>query len=149
MGMRVYLRDSPQRAIALVTETHVLILRHSSSSTAKNVSSTSLSDAGAPKCIVEFSPWETANMQDYRPLSSRDVYGTLGLVTLNGDVFLCVVTQAARAATVRPGEAVQRIINVEFHCLTRGDYDRFIYEQVNPFPTDGLDANGFETGPHA
>ena len=110
--MRVFLRDQPQRAVAIATDRHVLIFRHSPSTAApaKNASSVSVADiASAPRCIVEFSPWGDQDMHEYRSLSSLTVQGTLGLVTLNGDVFLCVVTGSSKAATVRPGENVQRI----------------------------------------
>lgn len=86
-------------------------------------------------------------MQDYRRLSST-VQGTLGLVTLNGDVFLCVVNSSRRVATVRPGETIQVIQSVEFHCLNRADWDHLLSDQVNPFPTDDLNINGYDYGEH-
>lgn len=145
MPVRVLLRDQPQRSLALATESHVLIFRHSPHATATRAGSTnSVSEGGAPQCVVEFLPWDGANMQGYRPLSSLQVYGTLGLVTINGDVFLCVVSSQIKAATVRPGEDVMKIQSVEFHCLNRADYDPLLNDQVNPFPTDGLDADGFD-----
>ena len=82
-------------------------------------------------------------MKDYRSLTSLDIKGTLGLITIDGDVFLCVVNHSKRAATVRPGETIQQILSVEFHCLSRSDYDHLLNDQVNPFPTDGLEADGF------
>lgn len=148
MPIELFLRKSPSRAIALATDSHLLILRHSSSSVGgKQGSSTSVNEGGAPKCIVEFSPWESQNMEGYRRLSST-VQGTLGLVTLNGDVFLCVVNGSRKVATVRPGETIQVILSVEFHCLNRSDYDHLLNDQVNPFPTDDLDSNGFDHGDH-
>nr|POE63331.1 inositol-1,4,5-trisphosphate 5-phosphatase 1 [Quercus suber] len=149
--MRVFLRDGPQRAIALGTETNVLIFRHSSSLTnaAKNAaSSTSISEDGAPRCIVEFSPWEAQDMSGYRSLTSLNVQGTLGLVTIDGDVFLCVVASSSRAATVRSGESIQRINAVEFHCLSSPDYDHLLNDQVNPYPTEGLETDGFDHSTH-
>ncbi|KAK4500341.1 hypothetical protein PRZ48_008530 [Zasmidium cellare] len=150
MPIRVFMRDSPQRAIALATDTHVLIFRHSPTTvnTRAAGSSSSVNEGGVPRCIVEFSPWEGQDMQGYRALSSMNVQGTLGLVTLNNDVFLCVVSSSAKVATVRPGETIQRILGVEFHCLNRADYDHLLHDQVNPFPTDGLDADGYDHGGH-
>ena len=145
MAIRVFLRDSPQRAIALATETHVLVFRHSpDAADARLASSTSLNEGRPPKCIVEFAAWEGHDMKDYRSLSSMHVQGTLGLFTLNRDVFLCVVNGSERAATARPGENIQKILSVEFHCLNRSDYDHLLNDQINPFPTDGLDADGFD-----
>ena len=79
-------------------------------------------------------------MKDYRTLPSLDIKGTLGIITIGPDVFLCVVNDSKRAATVRPGETIQQIKNVEFHCLSRPDFDHLLNIQVNPFPTDYLDA---------
>ncbi|KAK0261683.1 hypothetical protein B0A54_12392 [Friedmanniomyces endolithicus] len=148
--MKLFIRDQP-RAIALATETHVLILRHnpSSANVSRNTSTTSIAEGGAPRCIVEFSPWEAQDMSSYRSLSSMKVHGTLGLVTTkSGDVFLCVVNGSSPAATVRPGETVQRIFSVEFHCLTKADYDHLLTDQANPFPADGLDGDAHEYGGH-
>ncbi|RMY60239.1 hypothetical protein D0865_01640 [Hortaea werneckii] len=145
--MKLFIRDSP-RAIALATETHVLILRHSPTTVqpSRNGSTTSVGEGSAPRCVVEFSPWEGQDMSEYRTLSTLRVHGTLGLVTINGDVFLCVVTHSKTVATVRPGESIQKILNVDFHCLNRSDYDYMLNDQVNPFPTEGLDADGGEYG---
>jgi len=122
MSIRALIKEQPQREIALATSTHVLIFRHSPSSvdgngfTFHNISQTPLqgNGAGIPRCMVEFSAVDTVDLSDYRSLTSLSVYGTLGLITVNNDVFLCVVSSATRAATVRPEETVQRINAVEF-----------------------------------
>jgi hypothetical protein len=110
-NLRVLCQDHPQRTIALVTTDHVLIFHYNAT------------DAGAkaaPRCQVEFSDISSVDLGGYRPLGAG--YGTLGLITLNEDVFVCVVTGASQAATVRPGETVSRIDNVGFcaspHSLT-------------------------------
>lgn len=82
-------------------------------------------------------------MSEYRTLNIT-VYGTLGLVTINGDVFICLVNGQSKVAVVRPGENILRIQSVEFQCLNRTDYDHLLNDQVNPFPTDDLDADGFD-----
>jgi synaptojanin len=130
----LYIRDHPHRSIAIVSSSHTLILRYSSTSGEPNAngSHTSLSstrarngnsDSGFAKCMVEFSRTSEHLLRDYRSLSPRPVYGTLGLISVQGEVFLSVITQAARAATVRPGETVERIGSVAFYCLSSADYD--------------------------
>lgn len=59
-----------------------------------------------------FSDVESVDLQGYRPLGAGK--GTLGLVTLNEDLFVCVVTSSSQAATVRPGETVSKIDSVGF-----------------------------------
>jgi hypothetical protein len=150
MSIRVLIKEYPHRAIALATPTHALVLRHSSSSTENNgnnnASSTSLGSngSGAARCMVEFSRNEEVDLSDYRGLHSVNVHGTLGLITVNGDVFLVVVNGASKVATVRPGETVQRIHSVGFFCLTSSSYDALLNDEVNPYPTDTIDDEGYE-----
>lgn len=152
MSIRVLIKEYPHRAIALVTSTHALVLRHSSTSNDStgnfNASSTSLGSngAGAARCMVEFSAKEDVDLEDYRAMHSVVAYGTLGLITVEGNVFLLVVNGASKVATVRPGETVQRIHSVGFYCLTSSGYDALLNNEVNPYPTDTLDDEGYEMG---
>jgi hypothetical protein len=120
MSIRVLIKDYPHRAIALTTTTHALVLRHSSTSTDQNGyhngSSTSLEKNGsaAARCMVEFSTIEEVDLSDYRALNSVNAHGTLGLITVDGHIFLVVVNGASKVATVRPGETIQRIHSVGF-----------------------------------
>jgi hypothetical protein len=122
MSIRVLIKDYPSRCIALATPTHALLLKHSSTSNDRNVipsrnaSQTSLgsNSSGAPRSIAEFAPLDTLDLSEYRSLGLPHVFGTLGLITVNNEVFLCVVNSATKAAEVRPGETVQKINSVEF-----------------------------------
>ncbi|KAI9808285.1 MAG: hypothetical protein M1825_004742 [Sarcosagium campestre] len=154
MSMRILLREQPQRAIALVTSTHALVFRHShSSSNGVNNGATSSvqslpahGGATVPRCIVDFTDAASLDLTDYRPLSTSSIKGTLGLITINNDVFLCVVSGATRVATVRPNENVERILAVEFFCLNSDEYDSILDDDINPYPTDSLSQDGFEHG---
>jgi hypothetical protein len=121
MSIRILRRDHPHRAIALIAPSHALIFRHSVSTTQGSFTSfhsiQASSSASNNRCMVEFSILESVDLNDYKTLSPLPVQGTLGLITVNNDVFICVVTGATRVATVRPGEAVQRIDAVEFREL--------------------------------
>lgn len=123
MTIRVLLRDYPQRAVALATDTCVLIFRNNPSNAINDAraSRTSLDSqaAGQSQCIVEFSTVDDADLEGYQNLSSLSVLGTLGLVSIAGDIFLCVVNAASRVASVRPGEHVQQINSVEFRMCLR------------------------------
>ncbi|KAI0486281.1 SacI homology domain-containing protein [Xylaria cf. heliscus] len=133
---QLLIRDYPHRAIAIVTDSHALIFRHSPT-TSEAVSDGSLasvvpsrprggSEPPASKCMVEFSPVSRHLLSDFRPLIPRSIYGTLGLVSIDRDVFLCVITGASRVATLRPGETVEKIVSVEFFCLNTAEYDYVI-----------------------
>ena len=62
--------------------------------------------------MVEFANSASLDFGGYRTLGTA--LGTVGLITLNNDVFLCVVTGAVQKASPRPNETVQKIISVEF-----------------------------------
>jgi len=96
--------------------------------------------------MVEFAALEDVELDDYRSLSTLSVYGTLGLITVNNDVFLCVVSGSNKSATMRHGETVQRILSVDFHCLSSSSYDHILNDEINPYPTDTLGEDGFDYG---
>ncbi|ATY62048.1 endonuclease Exonuclease phosphatase [Cordyceps militaris] len=147
----LYIRDHPSRAIAIVSSTHALVLRYSGSAgdVAPNGSYTSLpatNKAAAAKCMVEFAPLTPTLLRDYRPLTHRPIYGTLGLMTANNEVFLSVITHATRTATVRPGETVEKIVSVAFYCLSTDEYDDVVpLESYETEPSDASSAYSSQT----
>ncbi|OHW95657.1 domain and endonuclease exonuclease phosphatase [Colletotrichum incanum] len=144
---RLYIRDYPHRSIALVSSSHALIFRYSSASVGTNGSLTSLAstrsrpngDGTASKCMVEFTQINKKTLADYRPLTPRPIFGTLGLISVEGDVFLSVVTHATRVATLRPGETVERIASVAFFCLNSSEWDDVV--SLDPLDSETSDAN--------
>ncbi|KAF2645442.1 hypothetical protein P280DRAFT_120000 [Massarina eburnea CBS 473.64] len=147
-SVRVLIKDYPHRAIALATPTHALVLRHSSAGPDNGAynSSTSLNAPASARCIVNFASLSSIDLSSYRALHSVTAYGTLGLITVNNDVFLVVVNGARKVADVRPGESIQRIHGVGFYCLSSSSYDSLLNDEVNPYPTDTVDEEGFELG---
>jgi hypothetical protein len=154
MSIRVLIRDYPSRAIALVTASHALIFRHSPSTadaiqngslaslqSVQAQSRTSIDFQGAPRCMVEFTALNSLDISDYRSLNPLPVHGTLGLITINNDVFICVVTGASKAASVRPGETVERIFGVEFYCLSSSEYDNILSGDLDPHAGDAYGPN--------
>lgn len=144
MSIRVLLREYPHRSIALVTPTHTLIFRHSPSTNDSigngllnpihQVHPRGSADGdAAPKCMVEFADVPSVDLSDYRTLSPMPVHGTLGLITISNDVFLCVITSMTRVAQVRPGETVEKILGVEFYCLNNAEYDNTFTDNLDPY----------------
>jgi hypothetical protein len=113
--LRVLCRDYPRRAIALTTGEYALIFQYTASVDTGNNPSQSIVEK--QRCLLEFTKISSVDLRDYRLLG--EAQGTLGLITLNKDVFLCVVTTSSRAATVKPGETILRIDNVEFRMFPR------------------------------
>jgi hypothetical protein len=150
MSIRVLVREYPHRSIALVTPSHALIFRHSPStndaiangslaSVHSSSTRTSIDGQGAPRCMVEFATLSAVDLSDYRTLSPLPVHGTLGLITINNEVFLCVVSGSSKVAQVRPGETVEKIYAVEFHCLSSNDYDNTLSGGLDPYSMEGQD----------
>jgi inositol-1,4,5-trisphosphate 5-phosphatase len=147
-SVKVLFRDSPSRSIALATDTHILILKNSSTSSntsSRNASLTNLhavNNSTNPQCIAEFGPKPQFDLKDYRSNNFKSAHGTLGLITVNNDIFLCVITSTSKAAEVRPGEVIYKINTVDFHCLSSSKYDYLLVNQVNAWPTDDIDETG-------
>lgn len=120
MSMRVLIHDYPHRTVALASDDHVLVFRHSHTppENGRTSSSTSLplpnqsKGNSTPRCMVEFGEASSIDLTHFHPVTTAK--GTLGLITLNNDVFLCVITGSEEVAVIRKGEAVQKIYAVEF-----------------------------------
>ena len=153
MSIRVLLCEHPHRSIALLTVSHALIFRQSPATndpigngSHTSVHSipprTSIDGASTPKCMVEFTEASAVDLSDYRTLSPLPVHGTLGLITIANDVFLCLVTGATKVATVRPGETVEKIYGVDFYCLNSAIYDNTFSDNLDPYSLEAKDNYG-------
>lgn len=115
MPLRIYCLNCPERNLLLVGEEQTLVLEYVpvGSDTSSNAS---YSKIHPPRCMVELMRSSSLALDQARLLGAG--HGTLGLITLNGDVFICIVTRSTNVGTVRPGENIQRIESVEFcmHC---------------------------------
>ncbi|CAK7566179.1 MAG: Inositol-1,4,5-trisphosphate 5-phosphatase 1 [Sporothrix epigloea] len=155
VSCQLLIRDYPHRAIAIASGEYTLIFRHSGTTVghhAANSSNTNLGNGSGKgeggsvaKCMVEFSRISKGMLSDYRPLSPRPVYGTLGLISVNQDVFLSVITQALRVATLRPGETVEMIQQVQFFCLNSNEYDD-VLSTFDPWDLDTDSATAYSQG---
>lgn len=115
MSLQLLLRDQPSRAFAIVTESHALVFRHSKSSlVGESQKNENIGRVSPSKGMVEFSAINDIDLSGYRVLRSSGIHGTLGLININTDVFLCLITSAARVASLRPGENVLKILSVVF-----------------------------------
>ena len=115
MSLRLLLRDHPSRAFAIVTGSHTLVFRHSQSTSNGDKQSSAINGKVTPsKGIVEFSALTDIDLSEFRVIRSSGIYGTLGLININDDVFLCLITAAVRVASLRPWENVLKILSVEF-----------------------------------
>ena len=133
MSLRILVRETPHRSLALVTDTHLLVFRH-------NVlpqSTGHTTQPQTPRCMVDFSTRSTLGLEDYKPLRPLPVHGTLGVVNIGKDIFLCVVTAASHVAQLRPRENIQKISSVHFYGINTAEFDQTSHAQ--PHPHDDYD----------
>lgn len=120
MAARVLVNDNDDRCIALASDSAVLFF-HPQPAPVDDVHSLSLYDGSSgngvsitPRCAVELSEGDTANLNGFRQLSGRSCHGCLGLIGIGRDIFICIITSSQKVATLKPGENVSRITGVEF-----------------------------------
>ncbi|CAG8622154.1 10250_t:CDS:2, partial [Dentiscutata heterogama] len=70
------------------------------------------------QCNVRLLRESDIDIMEYRQLGSRAVYGCLGLLQVEREMFLAVVTECIPLGEIRSNESVFRIIDVEFYSLT-------------------------------
>lgn len=101
MALRLLLREHPRRALAVLTDSHALVFRHIQSSTSADLGSKNQTGttSSPSKCMVEFAAHNDVDLEGYRVLRKSGIHGTLGLININADVFLCVISGAVRVAT--------------------------------------------------
>lgn len=146
MSLRIFLRDNP-RVLLLASGSHALTFRHNPSGfdgVSEDVIHNSLS---VPKCAVEFVTLESLDLSSYRSVKSSGMHGTLGLINIDADIYLCVISAAVKVATVRPNENVQKILSVDFYCLNRGDYDYQFQDEIYPTSYASGDDHSYAHGP--
>ncbi|KAK7470419.1 Inositol-1,4,5-trisphosphate 5-phosphatase 1 [Stygiomarasmius scandens] len=89
------------------------------------------------QAIVEFLPKSEVNLANTVRLTSRGIKGCLGLISVENDIFLVLVTSATDVGNTRPSgvvsESVARIHEVSFYSLNSSTWDDL------PLSTDTLD----------
>lgn len=108
--MKILVKQNP-RKIALVSKTHVLTFRNVKT---KN---------GDKRCVIEFLPREEVDLKEYRKLSDRDIHGFLGLIEVEGDTYISVITGAIQVASPIPNETINKIFSVEFYSIINSTWD--------------------------
>ncbi|KAI8997205.1 SacI homology domain-containing protein [Pilobolus umbonatus] len=117
MQTHLLLREFP-RALALrptvldEAPSAVLVLQEYTDSTNKAVAK-----------LVAPSEFEDAQ---WRILNSRPVFGCLGLITIQSECFVAIVTDCVSVGRIRAGEEIYKISSVTFYSLSSSKYDDLI-----------------------
>ncbi|KAJ7639012.1 inositol polyphosphate phosphatase [Roridomyces roridus] len=126
--MYLYLaNDVPTgRILYLVSNNRILAFRQSSN---------------PAQAVVEFLPQSQVDLSNVIRLNTRVVKGCLGLISIEKDLFLAVVTSATEVGNTRPTaeESVARIHEVCFYSLTSATWDELPVESLtNPEAIDTM-----------
>lgn len=112
--MIIYLSKRSERRIAIVSESFALVLK------AVSVGDV---DSRRPRCAIELLPKDELSNQGFKKLSSHEIYGFIGLIEVEGLIFVGAITGKSKVAQPTPGETVNRIFAVDFFCLNSPRWD--------------------------
>lgn len=137
--MRVLYKESP-RTVVLYSETHSLHFRQVTSKNNEQV------------VAIEISSNNTIKKEEgYKTLINREVFGCLGLINVDKQVFLAVITGAmVNVANPVSYESVNKIYSVDFISLSKDTWD-FVTLDSKGMPVinnDEEDETLYSTEPH-
>ncbi|KAI6035067.1 DNase I-like protein [Pisolithus orientalis] len=97
----------------------------------------------ASQVVVEFLPADEVSLSSAVRVTNRVAKGSLGLISVENDIFLAVVTSATEVGNTRLSqstpEKVARIHEVQFFCLTSSAWDDFSSSQETLATYDAVD----------
>jgi hypothetical protein len=62
-------------------------------------------------------------LKEYRKLSDKDVHGFLGLIEVDNDYYISVITGSTQVASPVKNETINKIYSVDFFSITKSTYD--------------------------
>ncbi|KAL9602658.1 MAG: hypothetical protein Q9219_001647 [cf. Caloplaca sp. 3 TL-2023] len=119
----VHLLSDQPRAIVVSNTEYCLRFQHCHPSPDAIASSSEPDEFASPQDFVDISTRDPKSIKIERTIKS-DVQGILGLIYVDGDIFLSVVKFASQAATLEAKQKVLRLISVAFISVNSGDYDQ-------------------------
>ncbi|KAL3229054.1 hypothetical protein RNJ44_02141 [Nakaseomyces bracarensis] len=111
--MLLLLSQQPERRIAIVSDTYSLIFK----SVGHN------KDTHTPLCAIDLVRKGELKDQGFRKLTHNEVHGFIGLIEIQGYIFLGAITGRSKVAQPTPGETVNKIFAVDFFCLNDSRWD--------------------------
>ncbi|QEU58203.1 Inp53/Inp52 [Kluyveromyces lactis] len=120
--MQILVQQGPERVIALASESFALLLKY-----------VPPKDKTHPVCTIEMVPKSYLKKQKFEKLSKLDIHGFIGLIELEGSIFIGTITGKSEVASPIPGETVNKIYGVDFFCLDNNQWD-FVEFDSNGFP---------------
>lgn len=132
MASYVHVAENPRR-LALRSENSVLFISCQHSDKAAKV----------VRCTARLEPTATAGVGSWPLLTSRPIYGCLGLISVADDVFIALTTDVQDIGVTGEGETINRITGVSFYSLLTDKYDTpEIYVQRQATTTTAIALSG-------
>ena len=100
------------RKIAIVSDSYALLFEPIRDRQTKKLS-----------CAIELIPKEDLQHHRFKRLSPHEVHGFIGLVEIDGLIFIGVITGKTKVASPVPHEIINKIYAVDFFCLNDNSWD--------------------------
>lgn len=78
--------------------------------------------------------------QNYKILSKHNIFGFIGLIEIDNNIFIGTITGCAKVANPTPRETVNKIYAVDFFCLNNSSWD-FMELDAQGRPVDNIYSN--------
>lgn len=111
--MLLLLSRQPDRRIAIVSDRHALIFKSVGHNKSTN----------APLCAIDLVEKGQLKDQGFKKLTHNEVHGFIGMIEIEGYIFLGAITGKSKVAQPIPGETVNKIYAVDFFCLNDSRWD--------------------------
>ena len=110
--------ENQERKLALVSQSFALVFRAVKRNGSKN-----------PSCGIKLVTRNELKNHHFRKLSEHKVYGFIGCIQVDNNIFMGVITGSTKVASPIPNETVNRIFAVDFFCISDDSWD---YCELDP-----------------
>lgn len=101
--MKILISKQQGRSIAIVSESYGLVFRPIGDKISRKST-----------CAVEFIPKADLSSHGFQRLSSHEIFGFIGLIELEGLIFIATITGKSKTAQPIPNKTVNKIYAVDF-----------------------------------
>lgn len=115
--MNIYISESPERIIAIISKQYGLIIKAVQPENNYN------RNLHKPLCSIELVPKDSLSNQGFVRLTSSEVHGFIGLIEIDNRIFIAAITGKSKVAAPIPGETVNKILSVDFFCINDPTWD--------------------------
>ncbi|KAL3232584.1 hypothetical protein RNJ44_04500 [Nakaseomyces bracarensis] len=109
--MIILVSNKPERKLAIASHSNALIFKSLVSADQKL------------KCSVEMVPKKDCIKQSFEKLSNLDIFAFIGIIEIEGYLFLGTITGKREVAQPIPDTSINKILAVDFFCLNSDKWD--------------------------